>query len=140
MTTPNDEIFRLANGESYEGSDKAELPDKAELSDKAKMPDKAELPEENVIVQGIIDAFFIEENEAGEKYFVLVDFKTNRIDKRHRESELERLKELYRGQMLTYEKALKYSNFLGEGRGRPGAEPKIKKIIYHIGTNLCIKY
>lgn len=140
MTTPNDEIFRLANGESYEGSDKAELPDKAELSDKAKMPDKAELPEENVIVQGIIDAFFIEENEAGEKYFVLVDFKTNRIDKRHRESELERLKELYRGQMLTYEKALKYSNFLGEGGGPPGAEPKIEKIIYHIGTNLCIKY
>lgn len=140
MTTPNDEIFRSAKGESYEGSDKAELPDKAELSDKAKMPDKAELPEENVIVQGIIDAFFIEENEAGEKYFVLVDFKTNRIDKRHRESELERLKELYRGQMLTYEKALKYSNFLGEGGGPPGAEPKIEKIIYHIGTNLCIKY
>lgn len=152
MTTPNDEIFRSAKGESYEASDKAELQDKvklpdktelldkAKLSAKAKMLDKAELPEENVIVQGIIDAFFIEENEAGEKYFVLVDFKTNRIDERHRESELERLKELYRGQMLTYEKALKYSNFLGEGGGQPGAEPKIEKIIYHMGTNLCIKY
>lgn len=150
MTTPNDEIFRSANldiSKSPYEEDKStqEVDKRAHEEDKSyhevdKSPDKSELPEENVIVQGIIDAFFIEENADGEKYFVLVDFKTNRIDERYRENELERLKELYRTQMQTYEKALKYSNLLGEGSVQAGAEPKVEKIIYHIGTNLCIKY
>ena len=87
-------------------------------------------------MQGIIDAFFIEENENGDKRFVLVDFKTNRIDKTNIDSEILRLKDLYKMQMLTYEKAIKYSNFLTNSEDAP----EIEKIIYHIGTNLCIKY
>lgn len=114
MTTPKDEIFNSNN--SYASDEK--------------------LLEENIIVQGIIDAFFIEEDETGEKRFVLVDFKTNRIDKMKIESEILRLKELYNSQMLTYEKAIKHSNFFENSED----EPRIEKIIYHIGENLCIKY
>lgn len=116
----------------------------------------SELLEENIIVQGIIDAFFIEENENGETRFVLVDFKTNWINEKKLDSELKRLKELYRRQMLTYEKALRYSNYSDQIYTRGcneacdkngsvhysdmGMEPEIEKIIYHIGTNICIKY
>lgn len=117
MTTPEDEIFNSNNlGNSYYFNEK--------------------LLEENIIVQGIIDAFFIEEDENGETRFVLVDFKTNRIDKTNIDSEALRLKELYKMQMLTYEKAINYSNFLNNSEDAP----EIEKIIYHIGTNLCIKY
>lgn len=117
MTTPKDEIFKSNNLENSYDFDK-------------------KLLEENIIVQGIIDAFFIEENENGDKRFVLVDFKTNRIDKTNIDSEILRLKDLYKMQMLTYEKAIKYSNFLTNSEDAP----EIEKIIYHIGTNLCIKY
>lgn len=117
MTTPEDEIFNSNNlGNSYDFDKK--------------------LLGENIIVQGIIDAFFIEEDENGETRFVLVDFKTNRIDKTNIDSETLRIKELYKMQMLTYEKAIKYSNFLTKSENAP----EIEKIIYHIGTNLCIKY
>lgn len=117
MTTPKDEIFNSNNAE-----------DIYDLEEK--------LLEENIIVQGIIDAFFIEENKNGEKNFVLVDFKTNRIDKMNIDSEALKLKELYNRQMLTYEKALKHSDFMADSEN----SFKIEKIIYHIGTNLCIKY
>lgn len=137
MTTFEDEIFNSNNLRDSYDSDK-------------------KLLEENMIVQGIIDAFFIEENENGETRFVLVDFKTNWINEKKLDSELKRLKELYRRQMLTYEKALRYSNYSERiyTRGRNeacdkngsvhysdmGMEPEIEKIIYHIGTNICIKY
>ena len=116
----------------------------------------SELLGENIIVQGIIDAFFIEENENGEKHFVLVDFKTNWLNENNLDREIHRLKELYKRQMLTYEKALKHSNYadqiyIGERNKScfkmdssqyfdTGMEPEIEKIIYHIGTNICIKY
>ena len=116
----------------------------------------SELLEENIIVQGIIDAFFIEEDENGEKHFVLVDFKTNWLNGNNLDREIHRLKELYKRQMLTYEKALKHSNYadqiyIGERNKScfkmdssqyfdTGMEPEIEKIIYHIGTNICIKY
>ena len=136
-TTFEDEIFNSNNLKDSYDSDK-------------------KLLEENIIVQGIIDAFFIEENENGEIRFVLVDFKTNWVDENKLDSEINRLKELYRKQMLTYEKALRYSNYSDQIYTRGcneacdktgsvhysdmGMEPEIEKIIYHIGTNICIKY
>lgn len=136
-TTVEDEIFNSNNLKDSYDSDK-------------------KLLEENIIVQGIIDAFFIEENENGEIRFVLVDFKTNWVDENKLDSELKRLKELYRRQMSTYEKALKYSEYsdrlhfgdCNESNDKKyttnncdnGMEPEIEKIIYHIGTNICIKY
>lgn len=137
MTTFEDEIFNSNNLRDSYDSDK-------------------KLLEENMIVQGIIDAFFIEENENGETRFVLVDFKTNWVDENNLDSEINRLKKLYRKQMLTYEKALRYSNYseriytrgCNEACDKNGSvhysdmgmEPEIEKIIYHIGTNICIKY
>ena len=52
---------------------------------------------ETVLVQGIIDAYFIEDNE-----LVLVDYKTDRVYR----GEEQKLKELYHGQLEDYSAAL----------------------------------
>jgi len=52
---------------------------------------------ETVLVQGIIDAYFIENNE-----LVLVDYKTDRVCR----GEEQKLKELYHSQLEDYSAAL----------------------------------
>lgn len=89
---------------------------------------------DDLMLQGIIDAFFIEEDEKGEKYFVLVDFKTNRIDVNIIDREIERIKKTYEKQMLIYEKALENSYLISTEEHIPVKE----RIIYLIGTKICI--
>lgn len=64
---------------------------------------------EDVLVQGIIDCFFEEEDG-----FVLVDYKTNRIDRsRPEEEELGRLRNTYSEQLRIYREAIE------KAKGRP---------------------
>lgn len=91
---------------------------------------------ESLILQGIMDAFFIEEDEKGEKYFVLVDFKTNRVDTDKIDSEIERIKNTYEKQMITYSKALESSYLLTKDEYMPVRE----KVIYLIGAKICIDF
>ena len=55
--------------------------------------------EERVLLQGVIDCFFLEDGE-----LVLVDYKTDRVEK---EEEIRDRAEHYRVQLETYERALK---------------------------------
>ena len=55
--------------------------------------------EERVLLQGVIDCFFLEDGE-----LVLVDYKTDRVEK---EEEIRSRAEHYRVQLETYERALK---------------------------------
>ncbi|MCQ2551435.1 MAG: helicase-exonuclease AddAB subunit AddA [Clostridia bacterium] len=59
---------------------------------------KTNMDGEEVLVQGIIDAFFIEEDE-----IVLLDYKTNFVES---EEDVERIKETYKVQMDMYRAAL----------------------------------
>ena len=52
--------------------------------------------EEPVVLQGVIDAFFLETDEEGRQYAVLLDYKTDRVDSP------ERLIDLYRAQLSLY--------------------------------------
>lgn len=61
---------------------------------------------ERVIVQGVIDAFFEETNLNGEKYFVVVDFKTNKIRGDKIEEDKCRIASKYEKQMQVYKRAL----------------------------------
>ena len=71
-----------------------------------------EMEGETVIVQGVIDCYFEEEDG-----FVLLDYKTNWIDSRKDfDQEAERLRQTYRGQVEIYGKALEAS------KGRPVKE------------------
>lgn len=55
----------------------------------------------DVMVQGVIDCFFEEDGQ-----LVLLDYKTNYIDKRHPERSIDKIKDLYRGQLMLYKEAL----------------------------------
>lgn len=67
------------------------------IAEKAELLDKKWCGGENVLIQGIIDAFFMEEDE-----IVLVDYKTDRI----REGEEQHLIDLYHVQLEDYARAL----------------------------------
>lgn len=56
--------------------------------------------EETVLIQGVIDVFFYEENEAGEDEIVLLDYKTDRV------MNIDELSKRYKTQLDYYEKAL----------------------------------
>ncbi len=56
--------------------------------------------EEPVVLQGVIDAFFLEKDEAGNTFVVLMDYKTDRVDSP------EELIGRYRAQLSLYEKTL----------------------------------
>ena len=49
-----------------------------------------------MVLQGVIDAFFLETDEEGRQYAVLLDYKTDRVDSP------ERLIDLYRAQLSLY--------------------------------------
>jgi len=58
--------------------------------------------EDLILVQGIIDSYFIEDNEA-----VIVDYKTDRIDERKNvAAQVQKLKEEYEDQVILYKEAL----------------------------------
>ncbi|NLK64338.1 MAG: helicase-exonuclease AddAB subunit AddA [Tissierellia bacterium] len=58
--------------------------------------------EDLILVQGIIDCYFIEDGEA-----VIVDYKTDKIDERNNVSaQIKKLKEEYRDQILLYKEAV----------------------------------
>ncbi len=67
-----------------------------------------------VLVQGIIDCYFEEQNAAGEKEYVLIDYKTNYVgaeelsslDENGRSQGLMRMKNMYSKQVEIYRKAL----------------------------------
>ena len=64
---------------------------------------EADYPEdEEILLQGVIDAFFIEEEG-----IVLVDYKTDYIDWQHKEEGIDRMKARYSIQLDLYAKALK---------------------------------
>ncbi len=56
---------------------------------------------ETVMIQGIIDCYFVEEGRA-----VLIDYKTNRFDRERAGEETERLRERYREQISIYRDAV----------------------------------
>ena len=55
---------------------------------------------DSAVLQGVIDAFFVERDDEGREYAVLVDYKTDRVDSP------ERLKALYRTQLELYAEAI----------------------------------
>ena len=55
----------------------------------------------DVMVQGVIACFFEEDGQ-----LVLLDYKTNYTDKRHPERSIDKIKDLYRGQLMLYKEAL----------------------------------
>ena len=110
-TDSDDEIFEALDERIKRGADKEEL-----------------------LLQGVIDAFFIEEDENGEKYFVLVDFKTNWIDMKKKDREVERIKRTYEKQMTAYGKALESSYLIS---GEEHIQVK-EKIIYLVTGKICI--
>lgn len=68
----------------------------------AKDIDNAWPAEENILVQGTIDAYFSEEDAQGEKFWVLVDYKTDRVKTRDGSD----LVEKYAAQLAFYKRAL----------------------------------
>ena len=68
----------------------------------AKDIDNAWPAEENILVQGTIDAYFSEEDAQGEKFWVLVDYKTDRVKTRDGSD----LVEKYAAQLSFYRRAL----------------------------------
>ena len=73
---------------------------------------KMERNGESVLVQGIIDCFFEEDDR-----YVLIDYKTNRIDRsKPREEEYERLRNTYREQLRIYKMAIE------KAQGKPVKE------------------
>ncbi len=68
----------------------------------AKDIDNAWSAEENILVQGTIDAYFSEEDAQGEKFWVLVDYKTDRVKTRDGSD----LVEKYAAQLAFYRRAL----------------------------------
>ena len=73
---------------------------------------KMERNGESVLVQGIIDCFFEEDDS-----YVLIDYKTNRIDRsKPREEEYERLRNTYREQLRIYKMAIE------KAQGKPVKE------------------
>ena len=84
-----------------------------------------------IIVQGIIDCFYIEKNEDGKDEIVLVDYKTDKILSKNidRERLISELKENYTIQLNLYKKALEEMT---------GMTVK-KKIIYSFALNECIE-
>lgn len=56
---------------------------------------------DSAVLQGVIDAFFLEKDEEGREYAVLVDYKTDRVDSP------ETLKSLYRTQLELYAEAIR---------------------------------
>lgn len=58
--------------------------------------------EENILVQGTIDAYFSETGDDGQKYYVIVDYKTDRVKTRDGRD----LTEKYATQLQFYRRAL----------------------------------
>jgi ATP-dependent helicase/nuclease subunit A len=74
----------------------------------------------DIMVQGTIDCCFLEDGE-----WVLVDYKSNYIDREHRDEALGKLKESYAPQLALYREALEKIS------GRPVKE----SILYLFGTD-----
>ena len=62
---------------------------------------KIDFDGEDVLVQGVIDCYFEEDNK-----IILLDYKTNWLDKSRLEEEKKRVKEMYRTQLDVYSEAL----------------------------------
>ena len=78
-----------------------------ESGDSSNLPDFI-LNDENIVIQGIIDAFFIEKDENNNEYIVIVDYKTDALSKKNiNKDELrEELKTNYKVQLDIYAKAI----------------------------------
>jgi len=61
---------------------------------------------EDVLVQGIIDCYFVEEEEGGGRRTVLLDYKSNYFDLKDPEGEEKRIRKAYSGQIALYRRAL----------------------------------
>ena len=71
----------------------------------------------DILVQGVIDCCWEEQDTDGNPYMVLVDYKSSYINpKKHREEEMERIRREYRTQIDIYSKAI------AEGTGIPVSE------------------
>ena len=57
--------------------------------------------DENILIQGVVDTCFIEDD-----HVVLIDYKTDYVDKENREKSIEEIKERYRIQLELYGLAL----------------------------------
>ena len=70
------------------------------LRDEEEEETEASVSEEPVVLQGIIDAFFLETDSDGKDYAVLMDYKTDRVDSK------EALVRRYRAQLSLYRETL----------------------------------
>ena len=78
-----------------------------------------------VMVQGVIDCYFEEEGK-----LILIDYKNNYVDEKDRDSNLERLKEHYAGQIRIYKEALEVIR-----------EKTVEEAyLYLFSENVCISY
>ena len=69
------------------------------------------LSDESIVVQGIIDAFFVEKDDNGNEYIVLVDYKTDALskDKIKKDMLRDQLVDNYKVQLDIYAKAIERS-------------------------------
>ncbi len=85
---------------------------------------QTEMNAENVMVQGIIDCYFEEDDG-----IVLIDYKTNRINQSKIEEEKQRLGEMYSRQLEIYKTALEKSK-----------NKKVKEMyLFHLESGIAIK-
>ena len=97
-----EEFFKTAIGKRMVNSDSVYREVPFVLRKKANDVLESLNEEDLILVQGIIDSYFIEDNEA-----VIVDYKTDRIDERKNvAAQVQKLKEEYEDQVILYKEAL----------------------------------